>query len=170
MRYVHTSHEILWTSQKDNAELDELRMRSTSVAVSRKPGLRSLDEKEKIQTQGDCELSMSCGVQGLLKRAESAAGGGLLEAGGGQGPSRQVGPRICAGSHPSHRPPGSLQAADPRTRTIADPEQGQGHVDRVVLCTSLFCLNDEATLSMLAVKAKSDPRGQESPRGQSRCI
>ena len=31
-------------------------------------------------------------------------------------------------------------------------------MDRVVLCASLSCLNDEAILSMLVVKAKADPR------------
>lgn len=57
------------------------------------------------------------------------------------------------------------QAAD--LRTVTDPEKGQGHVGKVVLCASLLCLHDEAT--PLHVRAKSNPLGQESSEGHSRC-
>lgn len=40
-------------------------------------------------------------------------------------------------------PQAGLQAAD--LRMVTDPEKGQGHVDEVVLCASVLCLNGEAT-------------------------
>lgn len=83
---------------------------------------------------------------------------------GGSVPQGRWGPVVCAHTLVTG-PQAGLQAAD--LRTVIDPEKGSGHMDKVVLCASLLCLNDEGTSFHL--RAKSNPQGQESPRGHSRC-
>lgn len=96
------------------------------------------------------------------KKDRESADGGRLEDSVPQG---RWGPWFVPAHTLVTGPRAGLQAAD--LRTVTDPEKGQGHVDKAVLCASLLGLNAEAT--SLRLRAKSNPQGQESPRGHSRC-